>query len=279
MNVSTQFLDYKVKTVAFVDGANDGPEIMLPYWYAEMDGFQTIQVPRPLRSIPEIVSFIRDHAQAAICANRLDSVDSSLFSGAELAAALYDARIPTLLVTSYLDIDQHTSIRRWRSKLPVVPHLHDFEAFTIKERLEFCAAELQGSIAPARRPYQVIIGIMDVERRAGECYIDVTVGHWDRHQRVRLPASLLPEHLHAHLAPGSWFFAHVNVGTAWSEELYFCEFAPAPKPEYDEDLVYCIDVLSGTLMHGDLYPSLKDLEDQDRPFEVYASRPAKGIQN
>jgi len=271
MNVLTQYLNYPVKTVAFVDGVDDGPEMMLPYWYAEMDGYQTVHVPQPLGSIAGVVSFVQDHAQAVVCANRLDHLGSNHFSGAELAAALYDARIPTLLVTQYLDIDQHTSIRKWRSKLPVVLHLREFEPTTVKDYLEVCITELQGSIPEARVPFQVMLGIDDVDEMAGERYIDVSVGCWDHYQRVRLPVSLIPEHLHAHLAPGAWLFAHVNVRAKWSDELYFREFVRAPKPEYDEDLVYCVNVLDGVSMNRHLCYWFDNQRGQEQPFEVQVS--------
>ncbi len=279
MDVLAQFFDYKIKVVAFIDCDDDGPEMTLPYWEAEMGGFQTVDVPRPLRSIPEIVSFVQDHAQAAICSNRLNGVTSGLFPGAELAASLYDAGIPTLLVTRYLDIDQHTSIRRWRSKLPVVLHMREFESSTIKDYLEFCAAELQGSIATSRKPYRVMLHITDVERRAEESSIDVCVGCWDHYQRVRLPFSLIPQHLHAYLMPNSWLFAHVNVRAKWSDELYFHEFTLAPEPEYDEDLVYCIDVSSGVSMNENRSYWFDNQKDQDRPFEVHSSDLDKDMQN
>jgi hypothetical protein len=209
----------------------------------------------------------------------LDRTGSGLFSGAELAAALYDAGIPTLLVTRYLDIDQHTSIRRWRAKLPVVLHMREFEASTIKDSLEFCAAELQGCIARSRKPYRVMLHITDVERRAEGSSIDVCVGCWDHYQRVRLPFSLIPEHLHDHLVPNSWLFAHVNIRAEWSEELYFREFALAPEPEYDEDMVYCIDVSSGVSMNKNHILWFENQKDQERPFEIHPSQLDKDMLN
>ncbi len=279
MNALKKFLDYKVKTIAFVDGVTDGPEMMLPYFYADMEGFRTVHVPRPLRSIAEVVSFIQEHAQAAVCSNRLDHLGSNHFSGAELAAALYDAGIPTLVVTQYLDIDQHTSIRKWRSKLPVVLHLREFEAPTIKDYLDFCSSELQGNIPDARVPFQVMLGIDDVEEVAGEGYIDVSVDCWDHYQRVRLPISLVPSHLHSHLKPGSWLFAHVNIHAKWSDELYFREFSRAPEPKYEENLVYCVNVLDGVSVNQNFSFWFEDQKDQEQPFEVDTSEMDKDMQN
>ncbi|GAC1356608.1 MAG: hypothetical protein NVS2B12_09970 [Ktedonobacteraceae bacterium] len=279
MDVFAQFLDYRVKTVAVVDSRSDGPEIQLPYWYAEMEGFKTVHVPRSLPSIAETVSFIKDHAQAAICSNRLDRVASGHFSGAELAAALYDAGIPTLLVTQYLEIDQHTSIRRWRSKLPVVLPLRDFEPAVVKERLEFCIAELQGRIAESRAPYQVMVHIADVEELGGTRYLDVLVGYRDRYRHIRLPASIVPEHLHPHLVPNTWLFAHVNIRAREDSELYFREFVLAPKPQYDEDLVYCIHVSSGANMNNTFNYWFKNEKDIHNLHEVEEFEAGKDIWN
>ncbi|GCE17871.1 hypothetical protein [Dictyobacter kobayashii] len=226
---------------------------MLPYWDAEIAGFSTIHVPQELHTIPEIVDFIQEYAQAAICSHRLGSYNESLFYGAELAAALYDAGIPTLLVTQYLEIDQHSSIRRWRDKLPVVLRLREFDFSTLGHYLDLCVSELQGHIPESRIPYRVMVGVEHIEGMAGDQYVDVSLDYWDRYQRIRMPLEVFPPELRDKIEPGSWLFAMVNIEAEFAHELYFRDFTLAPEPQFDESLTYCVNVLD-------------DINESEHPF-------------
>ncbi|GHO88946.1 hypothetical protein [Dictyobacter formicarum] len=263
MQTLSKFLSYKIKTIAIVDSSSSGPEVTLPYWDAEIAGFSTVHVPQELQTIPEIVAFIQEHAQAAICSHRLGSYQAPLFYGAELAASLYDAGIPTLLVTQYLEIDQHSSIRRWRDKLPVVLHLREFDFSTLRHYLDLCVSELQGHIPDSRIPYRVMVGVEHVEGVAGDQYVDVSIDYWDRYQRIRMPIEVFPAELRDQIEPGTWLFAMVNVGAQFAHELYFRDFTLAPEPQFDESLTYCVNVLD-------------DINESENPFlwfekqQVYA---------
>jgi hypothetical protein len=234
-----------IQTIAIVDNIHSS-ERDLPYWEAEIAGFKTISVPTDLESLEEVVAFIQAHAQAAICTHRLASQGHSGFYGAELVAALYDLKIPALLVTQYTDIDIHTTIRRWRDKIPVVLHLRDLSFETITEHLQTCRDELRGIIPESRKPYRVMLNIVDVQEVAGEKVIDVTVGRWDHYQVVRFPISLVPPELHTHMQPEVWLFADVNIKAEYHDQLYFRSIALAPTPAYDEDMVYCVDLEQAT---------------------------------
>lgn len=263
MQTLSKFLSYKIKTIAIVDSSSSGPEETLPYWDAEIAGFSTVHVPEELQTIPEMVAFIQEHAQAAICSHRLGSYHEPQFSGAELAASLYDAGIPTLLVTRYLEIDQHSSIRRWRDKLPVVLHLREFDFSTLRHYLDLCVSELQGHIPESRIPYRVMVGVEHIEGMAGDQYVDVSIDYWDRYQRIRMPIEVFPADLRDQIEPGTWLFAMVNVGAEFAHELYFRDFSLAPEPQFDESLTYCVNVLD-------------DINESENPFlwfekqQVYA---------
>lgn len=263
MKTLSKFLAYKIKTIAIVDTCGDGPEAMLPYWDAEIVGFKIVHVPEELQSVAEMTAFIQEHAQAAICSHRLGSYHAPLFYGAELAAALYDADIPTLLVTQYLDIDQHSSLRLWRDKLPVVLDFYEFNHTTLLHYLNMCVRELQGRILESRLPYRVMIGVECIGGMAEDQYIDVSVDYWNHYQRIRMPFALIPPELREQIEPGSWLFAMVNVGAEYAHELYFRDFSLAPEPQFDESLTYCINVLD-------------DINEREHPFlwfekqQVYA---------
>lgn len=230
-----------IQTIAIIDNQS-ASERDIPYWEAEIAGFKTISVPATLKSMPEVIAFIQNHAQAAICTHRLAHRGDTYFYGAELVAALYDLKIPSLLVTQYTDIDIHTTIRKWRAKIPVILHLRELSSVTVTEYLKVCLDELRGEIPASRKPYRVMLNIVDVQEVAGEKVIDATIGRWDQYQVVRFPISLVPQALHTQMQPEAWLFADVNVGANYHDELYFRSITLAPTPEYDEDMVYCVDL-------------------------------------
>jgi hypothetical protein len=274
MKTLNKFIAYEITTIAIVDNdGSAGPEMMLPHWEADIAGFKTVHVPQNLQSIPDIVDFIQKHAQAAICSHRLGTYQHPLFYGAELVAALYDAAIPSLLVTQYLDIDQHTSIRRWREKLPVVLHLREFESSTLRQNLDLCVHELQGRIPEDRLPYRVMLGVECIEGVPDDQYIDVSIDRWDIYQRVRIPMTLIPPPLRARIEPGSWLFAMVNIDAQYSSDLYFRNFAVAPEPQFEENLTYCVNVLDGLTEseHPLLWLETQSNNDQSTEIDVFDS--------
>jgi hypothetical protein len=111
-----------------------------------------------------------------ICPHRLALQGHAGFYGAELVAVLYDLKIPASLVTQYIDIDIHTSLRRWRDKIPVLLHLRDLSFRTVSEPLQKYQNELRGSIPESRKPYRVMLNIVDIQEVAGEKVIDDTIG-------------------------------------------------------------------------------------------------------
>jgi hypothetical protein len=230
-----------IQTIAFVDNTYSR-ERELPYWEAEIAGFKTISVSAELQSVEETVAFIQAHAQAAICTHRLAPQGGTHFYGAALVAALYDRKIPALLVTQYTDIDIHTTIRRWRDKIPVMLHSRQLSFETVAQYLKECLDELHGEISVNRKPYRVMLNIVDIQEVLGEKVIDATLSCWDHYQVVRFPISLVPLDLHARMKPDTWLFADVNIKTEYQDELYFRSIALAPTPEYDEDMVYCVDL-------------------------------------
>jgi hypothetical protein len=231
----------EIQTIAVIDDI-EGSERSLPYWEAEIAGFRTLSVGQELRSMQETIDFICAHAQAAICTHRLAPRGTSHFYGAELVAALYDLNIPAVLITQYTDIDQHTTIRKWRDKVPVVLHLRQATHESLPDAFRTCLAELHNQKPENRKPYRVMLHIVDIQTVEDEPVIDVIVGHWDHYQVVRFPMTLIPMYLHNRIALGTWLFANVNIKADYCEDLYFQAIDLAPEPQYEEDLVYCVNV-------------------------------------
>lgn len=239
------FPRHNIHTVAIVN--DDDYDFGLNYFTLEVLGFEVVHIRHQGRSLREIATLIKNKAQAAACGHRLGPhpYGSSTFYGAELAALLYDMKIPTVLVTQYIDIDMNTSIRKWKDKLPVVVHPREFDFENIEELFATCAEELQGVKPESRVLYHVRLRILGTEQAGNEVVVDVMCPDWDHYQVIRFPLSLIPTELHDKIVEDTWLSAHGNIRARTVDELYFNTFALSrdPEEEYDPEtdtmLDYC----------------------------------------
>jgi hypothetical protein len=231
--------DYPIQTVAVVDDMRNGGFYDLPinFTVPEMAGFTLRYVPLSLQSIDDIIDFVRETAQGVLCTHRLKQRGQTYFYGAELAAALYDAKIPTLLVTQYTAIDLNGSLRRWRDKLPVVFNPREFDTDTILDGFDLCMQELQyGNFSDTRLAHkEVCFNVVNIEFEGSEQMVDVNITYnWDHYQMIRFPMSLIPADLHPQIVHDCWLQAEVNVGAHFCDDLYFRNITLGENPEEQE---------------------------------------------
>ena len=230
--------DYPIQTVAVVEDTLDDDYYDLPINFSvpEIAGFTLRYVPPSRQSISDIIDFIRETAQGAICTHRLKQRGPTYFYGAELAAALYDAKIPTVVVTQYTAIDFNGLLRKWRDKLPAVFNPREFDTDTILDGFDLCIQELQGTFSKERLPHEVLLNVSNIEHEGNERVVDVYIPHdWDHYQIIRFPISLIPADLHPQIVRDSWLKAEVNVGARFCDELYFRNISLSEPPD-DEAL-------------------------------------------
>jgi len=204
-------------------------------WEVEEAGFKPwLIVDGSFKQVSDLASYIAQNAQYALCDHRLAHYGLANFPGARLVAALYDLKIPSLLITQYTEIDADVSIRRYRRKIPVLLSRDEANASNIKKGIEDCVLELDGRVPSTRIPHRTLLNITNITSESNEDVIDVIIPSWNRHKAVRLPTSLISQELHSALAVDSWLFAHVNTGAEKSDDLYFEQFELAPELD-DED--------------------------------------------
>ncbi|MDJ0902996.1 MAG: hypothetical protein QNJ55_29770 [Xenococcus sp. MO_188.B8] len=223
------------KTIAIVDDDKELAEVTA--WDVEEAGYETLLLfEGHFQDVNELASRIMNNAQGAICDHRLMNSGLTNFYGAELVAALYDRKIPSLLITQYTDIDAPFSIRKWRRKIPVLLNRDQADASSIAKGIEDCTSELHGNIPSTRKSYRTIVRITDIDEESHERVVDAFVPGWNPHKAVRFPASLVPEHLRDKLKPNVRLFARVNIGAEKPDDLYFEKFELAPEPDEDDGL-------------------------------------------
>lgn len=207
-------------------------------WEVEEAGYQPFFLFEGcFTDVNELVSIIVKNTQGAVCDHRLSNSGFANFYGAELVAALYERKLPSLLITQYTEMDTSLSIRRWRRKIPVLLSRDEADASNISKGIEDCRLELHGDIPSTRRPHRTIVRITNIDKESNERVVDAFVPGWNPHKAVRFPASLIPEEIRDYaLKPGVRLFAHVNIGADKSDDLYFDKFELAPEPDDDDGL-------------------------------------------
>jgi hypothetical protein len=241
MTVTGSRIDPENCKMALIDdsGEHEPLDFMFLHCVTEIAGFPTEQscgkVADMFNTLDEMVKAIAERSQVAVCTHRLGMLDGKPLYGAQLVAALYDLKIPALLVTQYSNIDQNMSIRRWKDKVPIVLHPREFEFETVQEYLEECAMELRGQPPEHRIPYRVPLRVHNVESVGEETAVDVEIESWDHCHVIRFPLSLIPEHIHADICCGAWLYADVNIKAQYQEDLYFRNIELTTEPQDDED--------------------------------------------
>ncbi|MEP0884661.1 hypothetical protein NDI49_24230 [Trichocoleus sp. ST-U3] len=207
-------------------------------WEVEEAGYQPFfLVDGCFTDVNKLASIIVENTQGAVCDHRLSNSGLANFYGSELVAALYERKLPSLLITQYTEMDTSLSIRRWRRKIPVLLSRDEADASSIVRGIEDCRLELFGDIPTTRRPHRTIVRITNIDEESNERVVDAFVPGWNPHKAVRFPASLIPEEIQDDvLKPGVRLFAHVNIGADKSDDLYFDKFELAPEPDDDDGL-------------------------------------------
>ncbi len=201
-------------------------------------GYEAIGVQPPIESIDGAMAQIRNVASAAICDHRLSPRGLANFSGAELVAQLYASDFPAVLISQYSTIDQNVSIRKYRSRIPILLSRDDLEPDQIADAIRVCADEIAGTWLPSRRSWRTLVRVVAKDTEGSDEVLDAIVPGWRPNEAVRFPADLLGSY--RNLLPDGpdttldlRFSARVNLGAENSGDLYFKNFQPAIEPQND----------------------------------------------
>lgn len=231
----TLLQDLPKKKIAVVDDDRGLAEVTA--WDIEEAGYEPfLLVEGYFTDVNELASRIMENTQGAVCDHRLSNSGLTNFYGAELVATLYDLKLPSLLITQYTEMDTSLSIRKWRSKIPVLLSRDTADASSIAKGIEDCRLELHGNMPSTRKPHRTIVRITNIDEESHESVVDAFVPGWNPQKAVRFPASLVPENIRDALKPNVRLFAYVNIGAEKSDDLYFEKFELASDPDEDDEL-------------------------------------------
>ncbi|BBC26950.1 hypothetical protein ABRG53_c111 (plasmid) [Pseudanabaena sp. ABRG5-3] len=221
------------RKIAIVDDDEDARDTIS--WQVEnTDGFEPILIYKNDKYSSDVNKFAdyiaSQQVYAVLCDHRLFLDSFANFYGAQLVAALYDRKIPAILVTQNFSIDLNVSIRKYRDKIPVLIERGNINPSEIIKGIECCYSELNIGLSPSRKPYNTLVRIESMSNEDGESVVDAVIPSWHYDTVVRFPKSIIPEYLHEHLRIGDRLFADVNIGAETYDQIYLKNFEIAPDP-------------------------------------------------
>ena len=203
-------------------------------------GYEAVEVESPLESIESAIAQISRVATAAVCDHRLSPRGLAHFSGAELVAQLYAIKFPAVLISQFFKIDQNVSIRKYRSRIPILLARDEAGPDQLADAIRVCTDEISGQLLPQRKGWRTLIRLVAKDTEGGEDVVDAIIPGWRTDEAVRFPAKLLGPHKSA-LPEGRSerlelrFFAKVNIGAEDARDLYLEGFEPATEPPNDSN--------------------------------------------
>jgi hypothetical protein len=186
------------------------------------------------QSVGTIVDdLVKAHVYAAICDHRLQHRAHVAFDGALLVAALYERRVPGVLVTRFFDQDFDVSIRRERQHIPVLLHRDTADPDTIGRAVEAAASELKTGVPPWRVPYRTVIRVEELQTEDVKV-VDAIIPGWNPDNIVRFPLDIVPADWRFRVTSGLRFFAEVNIGATRTEDIFLINFEIPDEANLDD---------------------------------------------
>jgi hypothetical protein len=178
-----------------------------------------------------LINEIRKHnVFGVISDHRLSHGHLANFYGSELLASLYDLKIPSVLITQFLDVDADTSIRRYRDKLPAVIGRGTQSPELIDKLLEFSKKEIVSGRTTSRKPHRALIRVDDYSTGAQEGLIEGIITNWNSALKVKFPVELIPEDIRRQMIGSdiSRLMAFVNTGASNHSDIFITDIHLAP---------------------------------------------------
>jgi hypothetical protein len=184
--------------------------------------------------IESLLDAVGRKARALICDHRLSHHASVPYNGAQVVAASNLRGIPAVLISGFIDMDEHSSIRRYRADIPCLLDKR-FEPEQLADALNAAHAEATHGPALGRRAFRTVVRVVSIQKADVEPIAEVIVTAWNPKEVVALPANLIAEDTGIDLESlaGHRFMAEVNIYASSHEELFFRKFEIAEPPPAD----------------------------------------------
>ena len=186
-----------------------------------------------------LINEIRSHdIFGVISDHRLSHGHLANFFGSELLASLYDLKIPSVLITQFLDVDADTSIRKYRDKLPAVIGRGTQNPKLISKLLDFSRQEILNGRTSSRKPHRALIRIDDYSIGTKEGLVEGVVTNWDSELKIKFQVELIPESVRRQMMESdiNRLIAFVNTGASNPNDIFITDIHLAPVLEDIDEL-------------------------------------------
>ncbi|WP_188188491.1 hypothetical protein [Nonomuraea sp. SYSU D8015] len=182
-------------------------------------------------SVDALLDIVAAEAKGLVCDHRLSRIVRVPFDGAQVVAKSNARRIPAVLISSYIDLDESSSIRRYRAQIPRLLSKR-FEPDELSEALVAAQKEQIEGPASDRVPYRTVVRVCGLRKVGVEAIAEVVIAAWRPVETVELAANLITDCVDLPLQDlvGKRFMANVNIYAKSHEDLYFTDFALAVPP-------------------------------------------------
>lgn len=193
-------------------------------------GIEPILPPHDFHQVADAFEWVKSSAEGIVCDHLLAEGQAAEFTGAELASVLYDARLPAVVISTFIHIDPGLALRRYRYNLPSVLARSDAQLEAIAEGLQRCQAEIQESRPKERAAHQTITRVARFDRETKA--VSVVLPHWsDPDDALDIPLELFPTESQGNLVAGQYFKCQVNLDEEAVEKLFVIKLEPVDVPE------------------------------------------------
>ncbi|WP_155128823.1 response regulator [[Actinomadura] parvosata] len=193
--------------------------------------FEPVIVPLQYPNIDALLDAVAKKARGLVCDHRLSRGAYVNFDGAQVVAASNSRKIPAVLISGYINLDESSSIRRYRAGIPRLLSKR-FEPEDLTEALFAAQREQQLGPAPDRVSYRTLVRVTKVRTDGIEPIAEVIIPAWNPTQKVELSTSLITDCVDVSCDElvGMRFMAEVNIYALSHEDLYFSSFQVATPP-------------------------------------------------
>lgn len=210
-----------IERIAIVDD-NEVSRTESIFYSVEDAGFEPVPIDGPLQ-LDSIVATLSKQADAVICDHQLrQSGDYADFNGVLAVSALYEAKIPAILCTSWANAVPE-EFRPHRRSVPVLISSDQISPETIKLSIDLCLREFSDVFTTERKPHRTLVRVEDKNDET----IFVVVPGWHPTEVVNVSRKDMPDFILKEVEKDNTrFHAVVNIGAEDHSDLYFDEWEP-----------------------------------------------------
>jgi hypothetical protein len=200
-------------------------------------GFAPYRVPI-IPNLGSLLDTLSGNARAVVCDHRLAKDDEGRgvpYTGADVVAGCSERGFAAVLITTWANTDEATSIRQLRYRIPgVLKRGRASGSAVIRQALEAAQAEMQGVYSTERRSYRTVVRVADLEG-GDPSLVEVIVPGWRPDEAILIPSSIIlaDTSLTADELPGRRFLADVNIYASDQSDLFFRHFEQLSEPPPD----------------------------------------------